>query len=294
MTALPRGPRYGYAPDHGRPDPTTFGSDEAKRARIVERAMWRFAEFGYQGTKVEAIAADLGIAKGSIFQHFGSKAGLFFACYRQAVSSLPAWLDAPEDVRDAGFFAVVDYWLGRTEHLVRDVIVPRIASSSSATSAPTTWPSNATSCASSSARTLTGPWTSSNTAIARGEVRDDVDIELVGLPRGLVVGLAPGRAGRRGTRPRTVPPLAPPAGPPTRATAAVLRGAPKRHRHRHSRLGRGESRGDRALVRYGLVRPDAAPHEPRPRITRATDNAPRNLRRLPAPRSRASRRCPAR
>jgi TetR/AcrR family transcriptional regulator len=38
-----------------------------------------FAEGGYQGAKVEDIATELGIAKGSIFQHFGSKAGLFFA-----------------------------------------------------------------------------------------------------------------------------------------------------------------------------------------------------------------------
>ncbi len=95
-----------------------------KRARIVESAMRHFAQDGYQGAKVEDIAVELSIAKGSIFQHFGSKAGLFFEAYKQAVSSLPAWLDAPKDVLDQGFFATVVYWLERTEHLIREDLVP--------------------------------------------------------------------------------------------------------------------------------------------------------------------------
>lgn len=86
--------------------------------------MRHFAERGYQGARVEDIAAELGIAKGSIFQHFGSKAGLFLAVYRAAVSMLPAWLDAPEDVRERGFWATLVYWLERTEHLVQDDWVP--------------------------------------------------------------------------------------------------------------------------------------------------------------------------
>ncbi|HXF71282.1 MAG TPA: helix-turn-helix domain-containing protein [Actinomycetota bacterium] len=87
-------------------------------------AMRHFAERGYQGTRVEDVARELGIAKGSIFQHFGSKAGLFLECYKRAVLSLPAWLDAPEEVVEEGFFAVLTYWLQRTEHLVREDWVP--------------------------------------------------------------------------------------------------------------------------------------------------------------------------
>jgi AcrR family transcriptional regulator len=86
--------------------------------------MRRFAEDGYQGARVYDVAVQLGIAKGSIFQHFGSKAGLFFEVYKEAVVSLPAWLDAPEDVRERGFFPTVDYWLERTEHLVKEDWVP--------------------------------------------------------------------------------------------------------------------------------------------------------------------------
>ncbi|HLB62600.1 MAG TPA: TetR/AcrR family transcriptional regulator [Actinomycetota bacterium] len=97
---------------------------EAKRERIVEAAMHHFAEHGYRGARVEDVATELGIAKGSIFQHFGSKAGLFLAAYKRAVSSLPAWLDAPEEVVEDGFFAVLRYWLERTEHLIQEDWIP--------------------------------------------------------------------------------------------------------------------------------------------------------------------------
>lgn len=96
----------------------------AKREAILAVAMRHFAEHGYQGARIEDMAGELGIAKGSIFQHFGSKASLFFESYKDAVLSLPAWLDAPEDVVDAGFFATLDYWLQRTEHLIQEDWVP--------------------------------------------------------------------------------------------------------------------------------------------------------------------------
>lgn len=107
-------------------DPTLSRSARtaAKRERIIECAMKHFAEHGYQGAKIETIADELGIAKGSIFQHFGSKAGLFFEAYKRAVLSLPAWLDAPKKILDQGFFPTVTYWLERTEHLVKEDWIP--------------------------------------------------------------------------------------------------------------------------------------------------------------------------
>lgn len=95
-----------------------------KRDAIVDAAMRQFAEHGFQGAKVEDIAVELGIAKGSIFQHFGSKAGLFLQAYKRAVLTLPAWLDAPAEVRDEGFFATVRFWLERTEHLIKEDWIP--------------------------------------------------------------------------------------------------------------------------------------------------------------------------
>ncbi len=106
--------------DHPPPRPRS----EAKRARIIEAATSHFAERGYHEARVGDIAIALGIAKGSIFQHFGSKDGLFFEVYKRAVRSFPKYLDAPTEIRSAGFFDVLRYWLVRTEHLVREDWIP--------------------------------------------------------------------------------------------------------------------------------------------------------------------------
>src|ERR1700733_3054884 len=97
---------------------------EAKRNRIVEAATSHFAEHGYHSARVGDIATALGVAKGSIFQHFGSKDGLFFEVYKRAVRSFARYLDAPAHVRQAGFFEVLRYWLVRTEHLVHEDWIP--------------------------------------------------------------------------------------------------------------------------------------------------------------------------
>ncbi len=95
-----------------------------KRARIVDAAMRHFAERGFSGARVEEIAAGLSIAKGSIFQHFGTKEGLFLEAYRRAAAMLPAYLDAPAAARAGGFFAVLEHWLGRTGHMLREDWIP--------------------------------------------------------------------------------------------------------------------------------------------------------------------------
>jgi len=97
---------------------------EAKRSSIVEAATLHFAENGYHGARVGDIASGLGIAKGSIFQHFGSKDGLFFEVYKRAVRSFAKYLDAPPEVRREGFFEVLRYWLVRTENLVHEDWIP--------------------------------------------------------------------------------------------------------------------------------------------------------------------------
>ena len=104
--------------------PAARPRSEAKRTRIIEAATLHFAEHGYHAARVGDIATSLGIAKGSIFQHFGSKDGLFFEVYKRAVRSFAKYLDAPSEVRRAGFFEVLRYWLVRTEHLVHDDWIP--------------------------------------------------------------------------------------------------------------------------------------------------------------------------
>lgn len=97
---------------------------EAKRARIIDVAMRHFAEQGYHAARVGDMAAQLGIAKGSVFQHFGSKDGLFFEVYKKAVRTFAAYLDAPQEIKDQGFFEVLRYWLARTEHLLHEDWIP--------------------------------------------------------------------------------------------------------------------------------------------------------------------------
>lgn len=101
---------------------------EARRERIVEVAMRHFAEQGFRGGHVEDIANEVGVAKGTVFLDFGSKEGLFLAAYQRAVSRLPAWLDAPQEILDQGFWATLDWWLERTEELgQQDWVSNRVA-----------------------------------------------------------------------------------------------------------------------------------------------------------------------
>jgi len=112
------------APPLYQRQPKVRPRSEAKRARIVEAATQHFAEHGYHDARVGDIATALGIAKGSIFQHFGSKDGLFFEVYKRAVRSFSKYLDVPAEVLQEGFFAVLRYWLVSTEHLVHEDWIP--------------------------------------------------------------------------------------------------------------------------------------------------------------------------
>ena len=148
-----------------------------KRERIIDSAMRHFAQDGYQGAKISDIADELVIAKGSIFQHFGSKAGLFLHAYKRAVTSLPAWLDAPKPVLDEGFFATLVFWLERTEHLVHEDLVPyRVALIGNfGTDLTLKRDINRFLVSEDPYGTLEFV----EFGIERGEVRDDIDLELI-------------------------------------------------------------------------------------------------------------------
>ena len=91
--------------------PALTKRSQQKRALILSAAIRYFAEHGYEAARVGDIAAELGIAKGSVFQHFGSKDGLFVEAYKESVSKLPSYLEAPDEVRGRGFFAVLRHRL---------------------------------------------------------------------------------------------------------------------------------------------------------------------------------------
>ena len=100
------------------------GRQLAKQERIVAVAMEHFATHGYEGTRAEAIAAAAGVSKGAVFGYFGSKAGLFLAAYQRATRTFSKYLDAPAAVVGQGFFATISYWLAATPHMIHEDWIP--------------------------------------------------------------------------------------------------------------------------------------------------------------------------
>ena len=136
-----------------------------------------FAERGYRGTRVEDIAHEVGISKGSVFGAFGSKEELFLAAFQAAVSTLPAWLDAPEEIVGEGFWATLGWWLERSEELVSSDPVPnRVAMIGRYdTGLGMRRPINRFMRSEDPYRTLEFV----EFGVARGEVRADVDVEMI-------------------------------------------------------------------------------------------------------------------
>jgi AcrR family transcriptional regulator len=62
----------------------TEAKREATRQRIVDAARALIAQGGYRNAAVAAVAARAGVATGSVYRHFHSKAELFAEVFRQA------------------------------------------------------------------------------------------------------------------------------------------------------------------------------------------------------------------
>lgn len=56
-----------------------------KQQRVLTAALDEFATYGFQGASVNRIVRTLGIAKGSLFQYFGTKQGLFEQVFTHGV-----------------------------------------------------------------------------------------------------------------------------------------------------------------------------------------------------------------
>jgi AcrR family transcriptional regulator len=57
---------------------------EVTRTRLIDAALERFAADGL-GASFDAVAAEVGVTKGALYHHFGSKEGLVEAVYKEAI-----------------------------------------------------------------------------------------------------------------------------------------------------------------------------------------------------------------
>lgn len=64
--------------------PTRAAAAEATRSALIDAAIDRFAADGLRAS-FDAVAADVGVTKGALYHHFGSKEGLVEAVYKEAI-----------------------------------------------------------------------------------------------------------------------------------------------------------------------------------------------------------------
>ncbi|MCF7925471.1 MAG: TetR/AcrR family transcriptional regulator [Candidatus Izimaplasma sp.] len=67
---------------------TTKQQQVARKERIIEVASKRFLEQGFENTSTKAIAKEVGIAEGTLFNYFDSKTDLFFETIGKNVRTL--------------------------------------------------------------------------------------------------------------------------------------------------------------------------------------------------------------
>ncbi len=80
------------------PNATFLNLPEEKKRRIEGAAADEFSDKGYTSASINAIVSRVGIAKGSIFQYFGDKKGLFLFIFGESVKKVKAYL---KEVREA-------------------------------------------------------------------------------------------------------------------------------------------------------------------------------------------------
>lgn len=94
----------------------------AKHRAILDAAFEVFCAQGYARTSVDAIAAEAGVGKQTVYGHFGDKQKLFLAAVDDARSAFP---DLSEPVTDTGN-PLADL-AAAGERLLRAVLSPRVS-----------------------------------------------------------------------------------------------------------------------------------------------------------------------
>jgi TetR/AcrR family transcriptional regulator, mexJK operon transcriptional repressor len=73
----------------GRP----LGGSEQKRAAIVQAALYLFTRDGFARTSVDAIAAEAGVSKRTVYNHYGDKESLFLSVISDTYDSMIGLVD---------------------------------------------------------------------------------------------------------------------------------------------------------------------------------------------------------
>jgi AcrR family transcriptional regulator len=79
--------------------------DDAKKSKILDAAVDEFSRHGFRQASMNRMVEHIGIAKGSIFQYFGNKQGLFQVIFDYAVELVRQSLrQVKKDTSSADFF----------------------------------------------------------------------------------------------------------------------------------------------------------------------------------------------
>jgi AcrR family transcriptional regulator len=90
---------------------------EERRALIVEAAGRLFGDRGYEGARLDDIAAAAGVTKPILYRHFASKRALYLALLARHRDDLPSFAGAipAEGPPEARLRAVLDMWFAYVE-----------------------------------------------------------------------------------------------------------------------------------------------------------------------------------
>jgi AcrR family transcriptional regulator len=103
--------------------PRQTSAGAATRERILVSAERLFAERGFSGVSMPAIAAAAGITAGAIYKHFQSKEHLFFSIVRRAVEAAPTVQEGEGLAGPAALARIVAAYTTRRLKRVRQLAV---------------------------------------------------------------------------------------------------------------------------------------------------------------------------
>jgi AcrR family transcriptional regulator len=95
----------------------------AKRQELIDAALRLFARDGYRATGIDTILAEAGVAKMTLYHHFGSKEELILAALRQRDEEWRAWFQERVEAKASmprarldALFDVLEEWFRNREY----------------------------------------------------------------------------------------------------------------------------------------------------------------------------------